>query len=146
MKMKKYLILAICIVILTCVITGFILFSPRPIIEDASTSGIDIIIYNPYLNQEMDARVEITNYDENGILDCLSQYSEQRTLKSANSAHWIGDVELEVVLHTENGSKCIILGNDNYSYESYGKPKYKILDSDNLKSALLELMDSRVEG
>lgn len=143
---KKYLILLIGIVILLNMIVVFHFFGPRQIVEDISGSQVIRIQYNPYLNQEADARIDITNYEEKKILTCLSRYTEQRILGSAASGYWIGDVQLEVIINTENGLKSILLGTDNYSYESYGKPKFRIRDADSLKAKLLAMMDIDAMG
>jgi len=141
MNRKKYLTLLFGIILLLGMIVVFNLFAPRPIVEDVSGSRIIRIQYNPYFDQEMDERIDITDYDEKGILNCLGRYSEYRTLNSLANGYWIGDVELEVIINTGNGLKSILLGTDNYSYESYGKPKYKIRDAGNLKAELLDIME-----
>lgn len=139
MSRKKYLTLLPGIILLLGMIVVFNLFAPRPIVEDVSGSRIIRIQYNPYFKQDMDERIDITDYDEDGILNCLGRYLEYRTLNTL-VGYCISNVELEVIIYTEDGFKSVLLGTDNYSYESNGKPKYKIRDADNLKAELLDMM------
>jgi hypothetical protein len=53
----------------------------------------------------------------------------------------MGNVKIEITIDTKDGLKGIILGDDSYSYESYGKPKYEILEADNVKSKLLDMIN-----
>lgn len=69
---------------------------------------------------------------------------KQRTLENAVLAQWIGNIELEITLDMKHKTKSIVLGNHNYSYESYGKPLYRILNHESLKAELLDLIESNV--
>ena len=127
----------------------YVLYSPRPIVADVNKSHVTMLQYNPHFNQstqEPDEIVMVSDYDEGKILACLSRYSERRTFTKADTGFWIGNMELQIVLDTGKESKILLLGNLNYSYESYGKPKYKILDADNLIPALLEMLNIETTG
>lgn len=137
---KPVLLFVIIVFILSIALIIVFLFLPRPIIEDVSTSQIVMIQFNPYVDDSTDQLIEVTEYNAKEILTYLSNCKEQRTLDKAGT-HWLGNVKLDIVIDTEDGLKDIILGKDSYSYESYGKPKYKILDADNLISALLEMIN-----
>lgn len=145
MLRKKYLFLFVAIGIIVLVaLIKVCFFSPRPIIRDVETSQIIRMQYNPYVNSLIDGRIEVTEYDEKGILTYLSHCKERRTLDRAISGYWIGDVTLEITIATEDGIKNVILGNDNYSYRSYGKPIYEILEADIVLTELLDMIQVHV--
>ncbi len=146
MKERKFVIVVIFIMLILGIAVVLHLFSPRPIIADPSSCHIIRLQYNPAFNQDMDARIEVTDYYEKDMLDCLNRYTEHRTLEKATTADWIGDIELEITIDTEQGIKNIRLGNKNYSYQSYGKAKYQISDADMLRLELLALMNKEEHG
>ncbi len=121
-------------VLILCV-AGIALFAPRPIIKDPDSVQIIRIQYNPYVNQNIDGMIEVSSYNPEQILDCLSRYKERLTLSKAKG-YWMGDVEMEIVVSTADGLKDILLGNVNYTYESYNTFKSEIIDPETL---LLEL-------
>ena len=145
MKIKKYLILFIVIALILC--AAIILFLPQlfpshNIIEASDAASIVRITYNPYVDQGNYEAVEITEYDESEVLSCLSRYKERRTLAKAGG-YRLGDVEIEIMLHTQDGLKSILLGNRNlnYSFQSSDHPKYTILDVENLRLELLKILN-----
>lgn len=138
--MKKTPLRIIIFSLLLCsVAVAFYIFSPHPVLIRSEAVHIVKIQYNPMFNQEGDSLIEVLEYDEGEILDCLSQYAEQRTLSTATS-YWLGDVEWEITIDTDHGLKTVVLGNDSYSYQSYGKPKFQISNANALKLELLELL------
>lgn len=139
-EQKSLLIIGIVLVaFLIIVFMLYRLFSPRPVADDSEISII-YVKYNPYFNQEDHfEQVVIDGYDEE-IIACLRQYQERRTLSRALGYSW-KNVELSIMLQTESGSKEILLGNLHYSCDSYGKAKYEILNADQLRSELLQIMN-----
>lgn len=114
------------------------LLVPRPV-ADGSELSIIYVKYNPCFNQgDSFEQVVIEGHDEE-ILACLRQYQEHRTVSRAVGYSW-NDVQISILLHTESGSKEILLGNVHYSYDSYGKAKYEILNADQLRSELLQII------
>lgn len=147
MKRKKYSAFVVCVVILFATILTVAAFLPRPIIEEVSNSRIVWIHYNPYFHTNRtdyadytDARSTLADYDEKEILTCLSQYKEYRTL-NRNSGYALDRVELEILLHTGDELKSIVLGTENRSSGSNRAPNYKILDADTLRVNLIKIMD-----
>lgn len=139
MKSKNHVLLFAMIALIAFVLI-FVLFLPRPIVEDPYVTSIVRIIFNPYLNQNIDAAIDIKEYNEENILACLSQYKERRTMSKA-TGYWLGDVEIEIIINTDDGLRSILLGNINYSYNSYGKLKNKILHADNLRLDIMKFID-----
>lgn len=138
MKSKRQALLWI-LFALAVAAAALVWFSPRPLVADPGTGSISRIVYNPYFNQNADGLVEVTGYDAEAVLACLSRYEARRTLNKAQG-YWLGDVEIELYIHTGDGSKCILLGNINYSYENYGKPQHRILQADSLRAELLQIL------
>lgn len=139
MNKRKYIAFLTCIVILIAVIVVFHIFDSRPIIDNIHESHIVRIKYNPHFKEDVDEFMDIVNYDEIELLNCLSYYTERRTLTPADG-YWLGDVELEIIIHTKEGLKCIILGAEHYSYQAL-HPKYKIEDGEKLRNRLIALFD-----
>lgn len=139
--MKK--VVACCVVIFGILLV-FSFYFPRPIVSDARNARITIS-YNPNFNhatQDLDDIITIENVDKKRVLDCLSHYSEQKILFGrATESVWMGDIELYIFISEGGESKILSLGNTNYSYKSYGKPMYKILDAEKLTAELLEIIN-----
>jgi hypothetical protein len=145
--MKK--ILGFCSVLLVCIIVIFVLFSPRPLIDDVDQCEITLLQYNPHFNEEEQVEADIiplTDYNEAELLECLSYYKERRTLIKAEGGFWIGDLELQIMINTGKESKILLLGNLNFSYENYGKTQFKILDADSLRLELLNMISVHDNG
>ena len=138
-KTKIYLSLGL-IIFFAFLFIVHILFSPRPIISNTGHYQIRSVIYNPGFNGETaNQELQITSYDEKALLNCLSHYSEKLTLANSNG-YSTNDIEFEILISSENGSKFIFLGNENYSCKAYGDAKNQILDSNLLISELENLL------
>lgn len=145
MKMKKKLLFAV--ILVPIIYVAVIIFLPQffpshYIVDEPDACSIVRITYNYGFNQDSGEAVEITEYDEDEVLACLSRHKERRTL-AKGGGYRLGDVEIEIMLHTQDGLKNILLGdrNLNCSFESSDDPKYTILDVESLRLELLQILN-----
>lgn len=119
---------------------------PLPIIDNISDSDIVVIRYNDGFEQGSYIENEITEFDEQAVLKCISKYDEQRTL---NKLHYgalgrsLNDFEIIVAVHadknTDNDLKFIYLGKDSY-LDSGDDIKHIIINDSDLREELKELI------
>ena len=130
--------------VLVAVFVLWQLFAPRPIVARVEGSRVNAVSYNPQFNQEdapQDAPVLLAGYDEAAILEVLSRYSEQRAPRRGPEGTWGGNIQLMIMIMDGDRSKIIVLGNVYY-HQFAGKPKYNILEGEQLRAELMALLDT----
>lgn len=138
MKRIKWLLFLFIPLLLLGVI--YSLFRPQPIVSDMEHGAVLRIRVN------LDGVLsDLTDFDEKAIMSVLSSSYEQRTFEKAG-VFSLDDVEVAVTFTTETGFKEILLGAINYSYEGYNRPKYRIMDAQELERSLLEVLFQDLEG
>lgn len=138
MRQKAKLIISLIIVLLLLGTISY-LYSPRPIISDVDNCRIQRVQVN--INGVLS---DCTDYDEKKILRILSNSYERRSTEKALS-YSLDDVKISLVLITETGFKQILIGTINYTYEGYNKPKYEIVNPQDIETKLFKtlLTDSK---
>ena len=139
---KKYVLIPVIVLVILCVIYIFYLFSPHPVIEDPDASNV---LYVEYLNTDNAFFLDITDYDEEGILHCLARHQERRILHqnrgymggSFNNLEFQIWIEYKPKIKTKPSIKCILIGDSSYSDWDY---IYKFLDVEKLRLELLEFI------
>ncbi len=137
MKRKYIFIVFIVILSVALFMVYQIFFIPTQIIEDVNTSHIVRIQYNVDNTGKF---IDVDNYDETKILNYLNTCNERRTLHKAGK-YFLSDVTIEIIIRTDIGPKDILLGNINYSSYGTGTTKYEILNSNEVTTALLEILN-----
>ena len=134
MKRKAVWIFVLCFVVVS-MIAAVIRFIPRSV----TGSGIEeIVAVQANFGYGSDT-CELTDihFNREEFADCLSKYNEQRTFDKSNGFA-VRDVQLRIMIRTNEGVKDIIIGTDTYTQDG-DRVNYKILDADNLKKELFEI-------
>ena len=118
----------------------FINFREVSIIENVEKCNVVKVAYNPYFDQKKGALQEISAFDENKILSCLSNYKEKKTFNKCKGGY-LGEYQLNIYVAIDNKLKIIALGNENFSCYAYGSSKYKIIDAEHLKYDLISIIE-----
>ena len=121
-------------ILLLLLVVIYLLFRPQPIVSDMEHCVILRVRVN--LNGTL---FDLTDFDEKAIISVLSSAYERRTLEKAD-VFSLDDVEVAVMFTTETGFKEILLGAINDSYEGYNRPKYRIINPQELELSLLEIL------
>lgn len=133
MNKKRRAMFAISAILILVIIIGLV-FKPRPIVPEQDDLIIGFILK---ITDDGGGSEFIEDYDTDEILAFLQNCTERMTLERENGG-LMGDIELQMLIHGDNFSKVIILGKTNYSYT--GTMKYKIINGDDVKSTLLEML------
>lgn len=136
-KKTKVFVSSIIIIIAISVIANYTIFMPTPIVKDVGKYHIIMIRYYENGGSQV---THVKDYNQEEILKYLNTCMERRTLESSGG-YMLGDVTIEIILHTEEGTKQILLGNINYSSFGRGTPKYKILHTDEVKVEILKILN-----
>lgn len=144
MKDKK--VLAGLFVLFILLVTGMVLFLPRPIVNDADEVVVQRIQYNPDFSQdgaEADF-MEIEDYDAEKIAECLSNYRERRTMTKAES-YQLDNVEIRIIISVNGEMREILLGKENSSRGGYGTYQYEIINAEKLCEELKRCFFERTD-
>lgn len=135
---KKFKIL---ITIFLSILILFVLFAPKKICDKNDVIRIDRIVYNKQFGSGTSDydRIEIENFNSDDVIDCISKYKSHLTLLRA-IGYQLKDSEIEVFLTTNRKGIHIVLGNINYETSNYGELKRNIIDADDLKKELKQLL------
>lgn len=138
LKIRRVKFVLLFIAALLFFLVLYVLYRPRPIIP----AGEHCTILRVQVNTD-GLPADCYDYDEDAILSILSSSYEQRTTEKAGSFS-MGDVDVAVMFMTEAGSKEVLLGRINYSYYANGRPKYRIIDAQEVERRLLEALAHEV--
>lgn len=137
MKKFKKIIILIFSVFLIC----FMFFAPKKICSKKDNVRIDRIVYNIQFESEENEynRIEIENYDSDKIVACISKYKSHLTL-SRSTGYQLKNSEMELFLTVNGKGKHIVLGNINYEISNYGRMRRNIVNANELKKKLKQLL------
>lgn len=139
--MRKKIILLSILAILVCAVLIAALFHPAPILDDSEEIFYLWITYNPsYGMQETSDFIEISDYNQDEVLNCLSKYNETLTLERSYS-YSLNDVELEIMIYSEKGLKQIRMGDINEVSYGYGSFLRTIEQGDFLRKELKDILN-----
>lgn len=136
MKKRNWLIGGLIAVVL-CAGGLVYLFRPIPVVHNAEEAMIYFIRYN--CNGEDDLVLIDEGFDQEAILAYLSTCRERRTIHTMLN-YMLGDVEFDIWLSENGKSKHVMLGNLNYSYRDTGSLKHEILNAEQVKAELREIL------
>ncbi len=135
-KKPRSLYLSICIITAISLLFGIKIFNkPEPIINNIDNCQIVRILYNDEFEHGNYNEIEITEFDEEAILKCISGYNERKTLNRYKGG-LLSDFEIQIYIHTESGLKMIGFGKEDFSYSGSNNFKHKIINSSALKDEL----------
>ncbi len=136
-KLKK-----IMLILFSVFLVFSIIFYPKRICSEKDNIRIDRIVYNSKFNTEGDEynRIEVTDYDFDEVVNCISKYKSYLTLSRA-TGYQLKNSEIEIFLFVNGKSRNIVLGNINYVTGNYGKLKRTIVNADELKRELTVLLE-----
>lgn len=141
MLKKIIVVIMFNIILLTLVYFGWkVLFSIVPIVDNPENCTIVKLSYNSSFGNRVTKLKEELSLDEKEVLECLSKYKEEKTLKIYKGGY-LGDSQFEIYIDTGDGLKIIKLGNENFSYYSYGDFKHQIVEAENLKKDLIKILE-----
>lgn len=138
---KKYILAGISLFLIVYAFISAYL-TPFPIIDNISDSDVVAIRYNDGFEQGNYIVNEITEFDEQAVLKCISKYDEQRTLNKlyyGALGRSLNDFEIIVAVHADNDLKFIYLGKDSY-LDSGDDIKHIIINDSDLREELKELI------
>lgn len=140
--MRKRLIISgvsVCLIAVLCLSAAIKAYrAPCPILDDATNYQIHVIRYNTAFEQGDYIEIEITEFDEQAVLKCISKYNEQKTFQKYKGGP-LADFEIEIYVHDpDNGLKQIFLGKEDFSCNN--SMKHKIINSQDLKEELKTLI------
>ena len=87
--------------------------------------------------------VDLEDYNEKAVIEYLSTCLMRRTIHDASS-YLMGEVDLCIWTYSNGKAGQILLGKANYCSNGYGSPQFKILDADNVKAKLFEILGLEV--
>lgn len=140
--MRKKLIISgvsVCLIAVLCLLAAIKDYrAPRPILDDVTDCQIVVIRYNTAFEQGDYIETEITEFDEQAVLKCISKYNEQKTFQKYVGGP-LADFEIEIYVHIwDRGLKKIYLGKEDFSHDN--SVKNKIINSQDLKEELKTLI------
>jgi hypothetical protein len=136
MKKRNWLIGGLAAVVLCA--AGLVYFAiPVPVVRNAAQAEILFIRYN--CNGADDLVLIDEGFDQEAILAYLSTCKERRTIHTMLN-YMMGDVELHIWLKDGEKVKNVMLGNLNYSYRDTGSLKHEILNPEQVKADLREIL------
>jgi hypothetical protein len=140
---KKLRRIALFVVILSavCIVAGYFYFKPMPIVSDPSKSKI-IEVQVTDINDKNGALIKVKNYNEAEILNYLSTCKERRMLE-IGGIYQQGQVAVELAISAGTEFKIILLGDINYRFAGANTQKYEILDSKEVKSTILDILNTK---
>ena len=138
MKKKKFIFIIVVLIVLVCLCFLFSLFQATPIIANDENTRIDRIQYN--VNGIL---VDLEDYNEKAVIEYLSTCLMRRTIHDASS-YLMSEVDLCIWTYSNGKAGQILLGKANYCSNGYGSPQFKILDADNVKAKLFEILGLEV--
>lgn len=119
--MKKIIWIIILIAISVAAVSWFM---PKPL-GDGEIK--EVVLVQANLNYgAQDSKLEYVHFIPDRITECLNKYKEQPTFLRHNG-YAMKDVQLRILIRTDEGTKDIIIGKDTYSQKGTG-PSYRILD------------------
>lgn len=139
MKRSPKSLIVLVLIVLSILAAGLfiMLTTPRPIVSNPNESAIIQIAYSP---QDSDEMIYLEDYNEQEILVFLASCQERWSLKSSDTI-WYGEVQLTIWLHDFNyGTKEIVLGNSCFSQNGRNPWRYQIIDANNIKLTLFQLL------
>lgn len=133
MVRKVWIFMPFVIIVIAVIIVKF--FMPRPM----SDSGIqEIVIVQANFNYgEEDSKLINGHFIPNRIIECISKYKEQRTFVRRKD-YATKNVQMRILIRTNDGLKEIIIGKDTYSQKGNG-PVFRILDEDKFKKEIFDV-------
>lgn len=140
---KKKITLTIVFTFIILVFIGLILYffyKPMPIIDNPENCEIVKLAYNSSYEKGNSEFTELSEFNEQDILTCLSNYKEKKTLENCKG-YSLNDYQFEIYIDTGNDLKSIHLGHDSFSSLSYGSHKYQIVNDEDLKNDLLKIIE-----
>lgn len=140
--MRKRIIISgvsLCLIAVLCLSAAIKAYrAPRPILDDIINCQIVVIRYNDAFEQGNYIETEITEFDEQAVLKCISKYNEQKTFQKYMGGP-LADFEIEIYVHVwDKGLKKIYLGKEDFSCDN--SIKNKIINSQDLKEELKTLI------
>ncbi len=86
---------------------------------------------------EEDSELTDVHFIPERIIECISKYKEQRTL-TRRRGYAMKNVQISILIRTNDGLKEIIIGKDTYSQKGSG-PAYKILEEEKFKEEIFNI-------
>lgn len=123
------------------IIIGLVSFCcrPTPIVKNEDVD-IRVITYNPNYSASGDELQYITEFDTQKIAHLLKEYKKYPVPARAMGYN-ISDVQLEISFTHNSKTESLILGKDNYVSASYGALKYNIINADELRLSILDVLN-----
>ncbi len=144
MRRNRWIVpLLVCAVAICGIVAGvyqyrFQAAQPSSLIEDTTQVAIGID-YNPDYGN-VDAEFErLQEVDRAAVLECLSRYEKQETREEIPGYEMRSVVFDISVYYNEGPPAHIVLGDENFYYDS-GKWSYEILNGEQLREELLEIL------
>ncbi len=133
MKKVKRLKNTIIILILVAVVATWLLV-PRPIAD----SGIEEVVrVQANFNYGDDkSELEDIHFSPDKIIECISGYKQRISLTKHNG-YAMKNVQISIVIRTNNGLKEIVIGKDTYCHDGSGF-EYKIKDEKSFKKDIFD--------
>lgn len=118
------------------VLSAYLYWKPVPIVPDPQMSAVDIV----KVRNAEGKLVLIEEYDEDRILNYLATCKERRILQDVEP-YSMDDADVMLLVFTGDSFKQVVLGDVNYvSSGKTNQRKHEILDADNVRQNLLELL------
>lgn len=141
---KKFaLIISLTSIILLCTgISLYCSFKPIPIINNPDDCAIVKFAYNQNYKKGEAEFIILSDYNEQEVLNCLSNYKKKKTLNVCRATS-LNSCQFQLYIHTENGLNTIELGDNNWSDLEYGTFMYTVTDAENLKNNLFKIIERK---
>lgn len=146
--MRKKLLFFLCpgTVLICGIFIGVCMLHLHPVAQNTDHNIICAVLYNPNYGNEGDELINITDFDEKQILQCLNAYQECFSWTRMTESVWGGSIAIEILVWTDSQYKWIVLGEKNYTYTSYGAFSYKIQNGEDLLRDLLNILPISISG
>lgn len=133
-KRKKVVVIIIgfLLVIIILSIIMFQYYLPKPIITDEENAKITTIFIKGGIDENL--------IDKNALLDILSKYKSKKTLQNYFPYQY-NKIKVEINFMDNDKSKHILLGDFNIWYETGDEGAYEILNAEELKDEVWDLVD-----
>jgi len=117
--------------------------TPMPIIKHYDDCNLVYFRYNAGFEQGDYIPTEITEYDKQAVLKCLSKYNEQRTFEQNRYGTFgksLCDSEIIILIHTDvhtdNSIKKICIGKEDYIDNTDDEMMHQIVNASDLENEL----------
>lgn len=139
-KKISVIISFILIILFFCIgLIFYFMYLPMPIVNDAESCKIVKFAYNSSYEKGSAEFTELSEFNEQEVLMCLSNYKEKKTF-IIPKGYSLNNYQFVIYVDIGNELKSIYIGCDSFSCLTYASNKYQILDDENLKNDLLKIM------